>query len=154
MTAYLVLDMITNVMVILAAIFLIIGVFLVNHMEQIEKKVEEKERKEELLTASHHRVLSAADLERVAEEFPGPYSPEEILEAEGVFIAALDTMHLDVTASLDELYELLGDDKLTEEQLSIIDDNAYKCRLLLEFQLFMQNYGVPAFLNYMQSKDE
>jgi len=154
MTAYLVLDMITNVMVILAAAVLIIGVCLVTHMEQIEKKIEEKERKKELLAASHHRTPSVADLERVAEEFPGPYSPEEIFEAEGVLIASLDALHVDVTASLDDLYKLLADDKLTEEQLSIIDDNVYKCRLLLEFQLYMQYYGVSAFLNYMQSKDE
>ena len=154
MTAYLVLDMITNVMVILAAVVLFIAVCLATHMQQIEKKIEEKERKKELLAASYHCTPSAADLERVAEEFPGSFSPEEILEAEGACISALDAMHVNVIASLDELYELLGDDKLTEEQLSIIDHNAYKCRLLLEFQLYMQNHGVPAFLNYMQSKDE
>ena len=45
MTAYFLLDMITNVMFLISAVILIIGVVLLNFMEEIVKKGMEKERK-------------------------------------------------------------------------------------------------------------
>ena len=151
MTDYFLLDMITNVMFLISAVVLIIGVVLLSFMEEIVKKGMEKKRKKELLALTVHRSPSVSDLERVAEDYSAPCPPEDIFYMEGACRSLLDANIRKITVVMEELYELLDDKKNTKEQTEGIDLSIMESRALLAFLTFMQTHGVGAFFADMQS---